>query len=503
ESAVEFVKSEGAVSGLSVRLDDYQNAPQVRRVLAKRFAPGAQLRTLGEAGDGFGQLAASGDGSRVAAVSVAGQAVVWDAATGEETDRAPLPERTTALALSPQGRLLLTAGEDGSATLHDLEADAVRLRTAGESTITAACFSPDGFLFALGRRSGAVEVWDADLGEKVADLAGPGGVSALTFGPHSERLLAAGADGTARLWDVDAGEGLAALRVGREVALVAAALSADRSRAAVGDAAGAVTLWDVESGELLGGWQAHEQAVQAIAFGGASHEILTAAEGDVRFWRIRLSPAGMVAGLYWKIGQDAAPLRQVAFASDGRRAVIVGEEGRPRLLYSGPPFSIHTWEDEQSTFLEAVAMERFLMALILSLILVVAEFFVFAIVTTMVNERRRDIGILKSVGFTRSQICVIFLIIGLAFGLVGGALGVGGGLLFADNINAVRDVVEKLTGYNPFPPTIYYFSEIPSRITPFSVILTAGGAVVCSLVFSVFPALRAARLDPVRMLHYE
>ena len=103
----------------------------------------------------------------------------------------------------------------------------------------------------------------------------------------------------------------------------------------------------------------------------------------------------------------------------------------------------------------------------------------------------------------RGQIGSVFLIIGSAIGVGGSAIGIAGGLLFADNINAVSKAVEALTGFNPFPPNIYYFTEIPHHVEPMSVVLTAGGAIIGSLFFSIFPALRAARLDAVRTLHYE
>ena len=139
----------------------------------------------------------------------------------------------------------------------------------------------------------------------------------------------------------------------------------------------------------------------------------------------------------------------------------------------------------------------------MSLILIVAEFFIFAILVTIVNERRRDIGILKSIGFTGGQICRIFLLIGLAIGTAGGVLGTVGGLLFSNNINVVKDLIERWTGFNPFPPDVYYFTEIPHHVDNMTLVLTGGGAVVCSLIFSIWPAFRAARLDPVRTLHYE
>jgi len=148
-------------------------------------------------------------------------------------------------------------------------------------------------------------------------------------------------------------------------------------------------------------------------------------------------------------------------------------------------------------------LTRFLMALILSFIMVLAGFCIFAVVTTTVHEKRKDIGIMKAVGFTPGMIARAFLVNGLAIGLIGAVLGVAGGLLFANNINEIKDAIESLTGFNPFPAKIYYFDTIPTDSGLLMPMLVAAGAIVCSLVFSLVPALRAARLDPVQTLRFE
>jgi lipoprotein-releasing system permease protein len=229
--------------------------------------------------------------------------------------------------------------------------------------------------------------------------------------------------------------------------------------------------------------------------------LATVGPGGAGFWSYHI--AGPLSSASRYAGAFAPDLTHAAVSANADRVLIAGRDGRLSLLYGGPGFLVQTWEDQRKNFVEAVAMERFLMALILSLILVVAEFFIFAIVTTIVNERRRDIGILKAVGFTQGQICQAFLAVGLAVGVAGAALGVAGGYAFADNINTIRAFVKAAVGFDPFPPTIYYFKDIPTEITWISILATAGGAIVCSLIFSIIPALRAARLDPVQTLHYE
>lgn len=169
----------------------------------------------------------------------------------------------------------------------------------------------------------------------------------------------------------------------------------------------------------------------------------------------------------------------------------------------GPGFRVLTWRQQESTFLEAVAMERFLMALILSFVGLLAGFCIFAILTMTVYEKRRDIGILKAVGLAPPAIANVFLFNGCAVGVMGAALGMAGGRLFAANINEIADFVERLTGWTPFPPTVYYFDTIPANLNWTTPCAIAAAAILCSLVFSVVPAWKAAKLDPVTTLRYE
>jgi len=169
----------------------------------------------------------------------------------------------------------------------------------------------------------------------------------------------------------------------------------------------------------------------------------------------------------------------------------------------GQKYAVTTWEEKQKNFLQAVAMERFIMAVILSFILVLAGFCIFAILTTTVYEKRKDIGILKAVGFTKGMIASVFLFNGLAIGLFGSCIGVLGGKLFTSNINAIESFIEKATGFTPFPQKIYYFDQIPTADGWWIPVAVAGGAILCSLIFSLIPALKAAKLDPIETLRFE
>ena len=185
---------------------------------------------------------------------------------------------------------------------------------------------------------------------------------------------------------------------------------------------------------------------------------------------------------------------------DYRNASQVINALRRRL---GAGYEVLTWEDQERTFLKAVAMERFLMALILCFISLLAGFCIFAILTMTVYEKRKDIGVLKAIGFTPARIAMIFIVDGGAIGLLGALLGIAGGLAFTLNINEIADAIEWLTGWEPFPPDVYVFTEIPIDRGLLGPAVIAGTAILFSLIFSVLPAIKAARLDPVEALRYE
>jgi len=169
----------------------------------------------------------------------------------------------------------------------------------------------------------------------------------------------------------------------------------------------------------------------------------------------------------------------------------------------GPLFLVQTWEEQERNFLEAVHMEIFLMAVILSVVGVLAGFCIFAILSMTVYEKRRDIGILKAVGFTPGAIAMVFLFDGGTIGVCGAAFGALVGRLFVAYINEVAAFVKGLTGWTPFPQDVYYFTEIPRNMAWSIPAVMAVAAVLCSLAFSVIPALKAARMDPVETLRFE
>jgi lipoprotein-releasing system permease protein len=169
-----------------------------------------------------------------------------------------------------------------------------------------------------------------------------------------------------------------------------------------------------------------------------------------------------------------------------------------------PPFSdVLTWEDFRGTLLGAIENERTLMAIMLSLVLLVAGFTVFAILSMMVTEKRRDIGILTALGATPRGVLALFLLIGCWDALLGATAGAALGTWAAIEIDPIERWLSRTLGVEIFDRNVYLFEFIPSVVTPLSVSLIVLGAFVCTLIFAALPAWRAAQLDPLEALRYE
>jgi lipoprotein-releasing system permease protein len=196
---------------------------------------------------------------------------------------------------------------------------------------------------------------------------------------------------------------------------------------------------------------------------------------------------------YERDADELAPELRVRLSEEGLIAASPDEER----------YEVRTWEEFRGFLLGAIENERVLMGIMLSLVLVVAGFTIFAILSMMVTEKRRDIGILSALGATPRGIMQLFLMIAFWDALLGGVLGAVLGTWGAIEIDSIERWLSATFGVQIFNRDVYLFDYIPSVVQPLWVGTIVLGAFVCALLFAAIPAWRAARLDPLEALRYE
>ena len=167
------------------------------------------------------------------------------------------------------------------------------------------------------------------------------------------------------------------------------------------------------------------------------------------------------------------------------------------------PVILTDWRQRNETFFNALRVERNVMFIILTLIVFVAALNIISGLTMLVKDKGRDIAILRTMGATRGAVMRVFLMTGAAIGVAGTFAGFVLGLLLANNLEAVRGLLNRLLHANLFPAELYFLSRLPSVVDPREVATVLVMTLALSLLASLYPAWRAARLDPVEALRYE
>ena len=204
------------------------------------------------------------------------------------------------------------------------------------------------------------------------------------------------------------------------------------------------------------------------------------------------------AQLFFRLPNAVTSLE--VFVADPDR---VYEDRRLIAAALGGHVRIVDWQQANSSLFNAVEIERNVMFLILTLIIVVAAFNIISSMIMMVKDKGRDIAILRTMGASRGAVLRIFVLSGASIGVVGTLAGLLLGVVFTRNLEAIRQALQKVIGTDLFAAEIYFFTRIPARLDSAEVAAVVSMALALSFLATLYPSWRAARLDPVEALRYE
>ncbi len=164
---------------------------------------------------------------------------------------------------------------------------------------------------------------------------------------------------------------------------------------------------------------------------------------------------------------------------------------------------VYSWSDINSSLFSALKVERNVMFIILSLIIIVAAFNIISGLTILVKNKTREIAILKSIGVLNKSITKIFFLVGVIIGTSATFFGVFLGVMFSLYIEKIRSFLSDIFNISLFPEEIYFLNKMPSEIEPNSIFIISFCSIIITILVSIFPAIKASKLDPVKALKYE